>query len=93
MSYRKTVFEKIGFFRTDIGRKGKVLMAGEEAEFSLKALDSIKSSKIIYDPSAIVFHRVTPTRLTLSYQIKRINSEDYLLNLKVYYVKKVQMVN
>jgi glycosyltransferase involved in cell wall biosynthesis len=71
MSFRRSAFEKAGSFRSDIGRYGKVLLAGEEAEFSLKLLNLVPESKIMYEPRAIVYHRVPEERLSLSYVIKR----------------------
>ena len=71
MSFRRDVFEKVGYFRSDIGRFGNRLLAGEEAEFSLRLLGEIPDSKIIHDPSAIVYHRVSQERLNLTYLIKR----------------------
>lgn len=67
MSFRKDVFEKIGYFRSDIGRFGKKLLAGEEPELSMRILEKIPNSKIIYDPSAVVYHRVNKNRLSLKY--------------------------
>ena len=52
MSFRKHVFNTVGCFRSDIGRYGKKLLAGEEAELSLKLLTSIPESKIMYDPDS-----------------------------------------
>jgi len=71
MSFRKNVFDVVGYFRSDIGRYGKTLLAGEEAEFSIKLLNSIPESKILYDPAAIVYHRVPKERLSLHYMITR----------------------
>lgn len=71
MSFRKTIFEKVGHFRSDIGRFGKKLLSGEEAEFSLRILEKIPNSKIIYEPSAVVYHKVTRRRASLKYLWKR----------------------
>ena len=71
MSFRKSVFEKVGYFRSDIGRFGKKLLAGEEAELSTRILEKIPNSKIVYDPSAVVHHRVDESRVTLRYVWKR----------------------
>jgi glycosyltransferase involved in cell wall biosynthesis len=71
MSFRRSAFEKVGSFRSDIGRYGKMLLAGEEAEFSLKLLNSVPESKIMYEPRAIVYHRVPKERVNLNYIIKR----------------------
>ncbi len=71
MSFRKTVFEKVGGFNTNLGRLGDVLLSGEEAEFSLKVKMKIPDSKIIFDPQAIVYHKVSSARLTVQYVIRR----------------------
>ncbi|MBX5327273.1 MAG: glycosyltransferase family 2 protein [Candidatus Bathyarchaeia archaeon] len=67
MSFRKDVLMKVGLFRSDIGRFGKRLLAGEETELSLRILSKIKGSKIIYDPAAKVYHRVSKNRVTPKY--------------------------
>lgn len=71
MSFRKSVFEKVGFFRCDIGRFGKKLLGSEEMELSLRILEKIADSKIMYEPSAVVYHRVNKNRANLRYLWKR----------------------
>jgi len=71
MSFRKEVFEKVGYFKSSLGRLGGRLIGSEEAEFSVNLIKSIPGSKIIYDPSAIVYHKVTKSRASLRYLIKR----------------------
>jgi glucosyl-dolichyl phosphate glucuronosyltransferase len=71
MLFRRDVFGKAGFFDNNIGRLGKHLMGSEETEFSIRALSIYNGSKIIYDPSAIVFHWVPRTRAHLSYLLRR----------------------
>ncbi len=71
MSFRKDVFNKVGLFNTNFGRIGKKLVTCEETEFSIKALRSLPGSKIIYDPSIIVHHKVHEYRQTLVYMIER----------------------
>ena len=67
MSFRKIVFENVGYFRSDIGRLGKKLLANEETELSIRVLRKIPNSKIIYEPSALVYHRVSEGRGRLKY--------------------------
>lgn len=71
MSFLKDVFDKVGYFKADIGRLGKKPIAGEEAEFSIRILERIPRSKIMHDPSAIVYHKVTKERTQLRYVVKR----------------------
>lgn len=67
MSFRKEVFEKVGFFRSDVGRFGKRLLSGEEPELSVRILKSFPDAKIVYDPSAVVYHKVHRNRLGFRY--------------------------
>jgi len=75
MSYRKKVFERIGYFASDIGRFGTALLSKEETEFSMRLLSRIVNSRIIYDPSSIVYHKVTARRQNLRYLWRRSFSE------------------
>jgi GT2 family glycosyltransferase len=71
MSFRRSVFEKVGYFRSDIGRFGKSLLCDEETEFSVRVLKGIANSKIFYEPSAMVHHNVNKARGRLSYLWRR----------------------
>lgn len=71
MSFRKSVFEKVGYFRSDIGRFGKKPLGSEEMELSIRILEKIPNSKIVYEPSAVVYHKVDKSRATPKYLLKR----------------------
>lgn len=71
MSFRRSIFEKVGYFKADIGRFGKKLLAGEEAELSIRVLGKIAKSKIVYDPLVVVYHRVRRSRANLRYVLRR----------------------
>ncbi len=71
MSFRKTIFEEVGYFRSDIGRFGKNLLGSEEPELSTRILEKIPNSKIVYNPKAVVYHHVPKRRTKLSYLWKR----------------------
>jgi GT2 family glycosyltransferase len=71
MSFIKSIFGKVGYFRPDVGRFGKMLLAGEEAEFSIRIQNMIPESRIVYEPSAVVFHDVAENRASLRYIWKR----------------------
>lgn len=75
MSFRKSIFEQIGLFENKIGRVGKKLLAGEETELCMRILDNKPGFKIIYDPDAIVYHKVPKNRQTLRYVLRRASSE------------------
>jgi len=67
MSFRKKVFKKVGYFRDDIGRFGTTLLSKEETELSIRVLKGIPDAKIIYEPQAIVYHKVSGKRATFKY--------------------------
>jgi GT2 family glycosyltransferase len=77
MAFRREVFEVVGFFREEIGRYGKKLLGSEETELCLRLKRIRPDVKIIYDPSAIVYHRVPENRVKLSYALKRAYYEGY----------------
>jgi GT2 family glycosyltransferase len=65
MAYRKAMFEKHGYFRTDLGRSANNMIGKEDTEFGERLLRA--GERIWYAPSAIVFHPVLPERLTKKY--------------------------
>jgi glycosyltransferase involved in cell wall biosynthesis len=71
MSFRKDVFKRVGVFDSSIGRFGKKLLSGEEPELSLRIREKMPGSKIIYDPSAVVYHRIDDSRNSFKYLLKR----------------------
>jgi glycosyltransferase involved in cell wall biosynthesis len=62
MAFRREAFSKYGEFRTDIGRKGEVLLSGEDREF-FKRLQS-GGETLVYQARSRVFHPVDPARLS-----------------------------
>lgn len=71
MSFRRDVFNMVGYFRSDVGRFGKKLLAGEEADFSIRVYKRISGAKIVFEPNAVVYHRINKNRLSLRYLLKR----------------------
>lgn len=62
MAFRKQVFEKYGMLKTDLGRKGGSLLAGEEKEFYKRIRKH--TDQIYHVPDAKVYHRVDEPRMT-----------------------------
>jgi glycosyltransferase involved in cell wall biosynthesis len=71
MSFRKSIFDEVGYFRTDVGRFGRVLLSGEEPELSLRILKKFPNFKILYEPQAVVYHKVDKSRRKLTYLFRR----------------------
>lgn len=61
LSFRKEWFERVGGFRTDLGRVGTCLLGSEEGEL----LERIAAAGgcLFYEPAVFVEHRVAPERL------------------------------
>lgn len=62
MSFRRSVFDRVGGFREGIGRTGADAAGCEETELCIRAKQGIPGSRILYDPFMIVRHQVTPDR-------------------------------
>ena len=65
MAFRKEVFEKLGYFRTDLGRSGKNLISNEDTEFGRRVLAA--GLRLRYEPSAVTYHPVEESRLQKEY--------------------------
>jgi glucosyl-dolichyl phosphate glucuronosyltransferase len=65
MAYRREMFEKYGFFRTDLGRCGNSLISSEDTEFGRRLLAA--GEKFHYEPGAIVYHAIPQERLDRKY--------------------------
>lgn len=69
MSFRKVWLDRIGGFRTDIGRIGNALFGGEDDDV-LERVGTL-GGLILYEPGAVVGHRVPHSRLTRKWFWKR----------------------
>lgn len=69
MSFRMDVFDKVGLFNVDLGRKGGNL-AGSEEKDMFKRIYAHQNLRVIYVPDAMVYHCVPIERTTTAF-IKR----------------------
>ncbi|CDX43260.1 Glycosyl transferase family 2 [Mesorhizobium sp. SOD10] len=68
MCLRREVFEKVGGFNAALGRTQKSLpMSGEETELCIRARKAIPAGEFIFEPRAVVRHRIPAKRLTQRY--------------------------
>jgi glycosyltransferase involved in cell wall biosynthesis len=65
MAFRKSMFEKYGGFRPDLGRCGDSLIGNEDTEFGGRLLAAEECLR--YEPSAVVYHPVPKERLNKRY--------------------------
>jgi glycosyltransferase involved in cell wall biosynthesis len=62
---RRSCFQKVGVYSTDLGRKGKRLFAGEDADMHERLMRA--GLRGLYLPSLIVHHHIPAERLQKSY--------------------------
>lgn len=65
MAYAKSMFQKYGGFRTDLGRNGSSLIGKEDTEFGARLLAA--GERLWYEPSAVVYHPVLQERVSKRY--------------------------
>ncbi len=75
MSFRRTVFDRIGGFTSGIGRIGSTPLGCEETEFGIRLRQADPGATILYEPRAVVHHRVTTKRASFTYFRQRCYAE------------------
>lgn len=86
ISFKKVVFSKIGFFNVKLGRKGKILIGGEDTEIQERIHQINK--RVMYTPKAIVNHLVPQERLTKNYFLNRSYGNGRSVAIQSYYENK-----
>ncbi len=71
MSFRSSVFERVGGFRHELGHQGTTPFGCEETELCIRALQALPHGSIRYEPAAGVDHWVSDGRAQFSYFVKR----------------------
>ncbi|WP_166459712.1 glycosyltransferase [Amycolatopsis pithecellobii] len=71
MSFRREAFQLAGLFTEDLGRVGRTPLGCEETELCIRLRQASPGALILFRPSAVVRHRVTPDRLTWGYLRRR----------------------
>jgi glycosyltransferase involved in cell wall biosynthesis len=74
LSFRRSVFEN-NEFCPNIGRNGLMQLTADETDLSLRLLNAFPDHKIIFDPNAVVYHRIYPYRLSLPFIMRRAYGE------------------
>ncbi len=64
-AYRKIVFDQVGLFNPELGRKGNSLIGAEEKDLFDKMTS--RGIRFYYLPTAILYHLIPPTKLTDDY--------------------------
>ncbi|MGQ0432024.1 MAG: glycosyltransferase family 2 protein [Microthrixaceae bacterium] len=74
MAIRRDVFALVGGFQSDLGRVGRVPLGCEETELCVRA-QAAMGGKVLYEPAAVVHHRVPATRASVRYFFERCYAE------------------
>lgn len=64
-AFRKSVFDQIGYFNVNLGRKGTSLIGAEEKDLYDKMAKL--GMKIFYLPTAVLYHLIPDSKLTKEY--------------------------
>jgi len=75
MSFKREVFDIVGGFRSEIGRVGTRPLGCEETELCIRARQHWPEKGILYQPEAIVYHRVPASRASWRYFFSRCYAE------------------
>ncbi len=75
MCIRREIFETIGGFRNGIGRSGKLPLGCEETELCIRASQHWPGRIFLWQPRAVMHHRVTPQRASWRYFFSRCYAE------------------
>ena len=75
MSLRREVFQRIGGFRSGIGRVGALPVGCEETELCIRLKQQSRQSRLFYEPRSRVFHHVPASRSSWHYFVSRCYAE------------------
>jgi GT2 family glycosyltransferase len=78
MSFKREVFQKVGLFNEKLGfaRKGLSYIQAEEPEFALRMRRELGKG-VIYNPRAIVYHKIPPSKVKVGTLLKRAFYQGY----------------
>ncbi len=75
MSVRKSAFTRTGGFTEGVGRVSADTSGCDETEFFIRLRRVLPAAKIMYEPMAVVEHRVTTERVSFAYFRRRCYAE------------------
>ena len=70
LSFKADILKELGGFRSEMGVKGEGQLQGEETELCDKMRKKFGKG-VIYNPDAVVYHKVFPERLKLHFLLRR----------------------
>ena len=78
MSFRREVFAKVGMFNENLGfaERRAFYIQAEEPEFALRVRRELGKG-VMYNPAAIIYHRIAPSKLKVGVLLKRAFYQGY----------------
>lgn len=70
-AYRRSIFDLVGGFRSDIGRARALPYGGEETELCIRASQMLSEARFVFEPAARIAHHVPAERGQLRYFFAR----------------------
>jgi GT2 family glycosyltransferase len=75
MCIRREVFDAVGGFRSEIGHSASFLLGCEETELCIRARHNFPNMEFIYEPRAMIRHRIPASRTRWDYFYMRCYAE------------------
>ena len=88
LSFRADVLRALGGFRSELREKDGIPMQSEETEICERMRQKFGRG-VIYNPNAIVYHKVYPEKLKMDYLLKRCFWQGYSKALLERYVGRI----
>jgi glycosyltransferase involved in cell wall biosynthesis len=76
ISFKKKIFIEIGGFKPEFGIKGKAMLQAEETELC-ERLKKKFGKGVMYNPNAVVYHKIFKRRVKLSFLTRRAFWQGY----------------
>lgn len=94
MAFRKQVFCKVGLFNPQLGRKQGNLLSNEESELFWRI--HCAGMKVIYNPNALIYHRISKERTTQKWVLRRYywqGRSEAVLDRAIYRQSRLKMLS
>lgn len=99
MTFRRELFDEVGPFDVSLGRKGKIMLGGEEKEMFQRVYES--NASVIYNPKTVCFHAVPEPRTRTEFvknqvfgigvsEHIRVNNSAFKYKIKRYFMEGVK---
>jgi glucosyl-dolichyl phosphate glucuronosyltransferase len=75
MALRRDLVDQVGGFHDGVSRSGPLPLGCDDTEFAIRVVRALPESLVVFEPAAVVHHRVGAERTTWSYLRRRSRAE------------------